>query len=94
LAAAALIGWTMLPLPATLTLRPGELLWDPGPWALKIFTRCTELDRTRRDTMLGNGGDGERPGLLDCYRLAAWSQVIAAALPEAEDLEARSPEKE
>ena len=53
LAAAALIGWTMLPLPASFTLRPGELFWDPGPWALKIFTRCVESDRTRRDALLG-----------------------------------------
>jgi hypothetical protein len=94
LAAATLVGWTMLPLPAALTLRPDELVWDPGPWALKIFTRCVEPDRAGRDTMLGTAGEGERPGLLDCYRLAAWRQVIAAAPPEAEDLEARSPEKE
>jgi hypothetical protein len=53
LAAAALIGWTMLPLPASLALRPGELFWDPGPWALRVFARCAELDRTRRDAMLG-----------------------------------------
>ena len=84
----------MLPLPATLTLRPDELFWDPGPWALKIFTRCTELDRTRRDTMLGNGGDGERPGLLDHYRLAAWREIDAAAPPEAENPGAGRPEKE
>ena len=56
LAAAALIGWTMLPLPATFALRPGELFWDPGPWALKIFARCAEFDRSRRDTMLGTTG--------------------------------------
>jgi hypothetical protein len=53
LAAAALIGWTMLPLPASLTLRPDELFWDPGRWGLKVFARCVELDRTRRETMLG-----------------------------------------
>jgi hypothetical protein len=61
LAAAALIGWTLLPLPASLSLRPDELFWDPGPWALKIFARCAESDRSRRDTMLGatgsRGGD-------------------------------------
>jgi hypothetical protein len=62
LAAAALIGWTMLPLPASLALRPGELFWDPGPWALKVFARCAEFDRGRRDAMLGTtdsrGGGG------------------------------------
>jgi hypothetical protein len=84
----------MLPLPAAVTLRPEELAWDPGPWALRIFARCVEPDRAGRDTMLGPAGEGERPGLLDCYRLAAWRQVIAAAPPEAEDLEAGSPEKE
>jgi hypothetical protein len=61
LAAAALIGWTLLPLPSSLSLRPDELFWDPGPWALKIFARCAESDRSRRDTMLGatspGGGD-------------------------------------
>jgi hypothetical protein len=56
LAAAALIGWTMLPLAAAFTLRPGELFWDPGPWALKIFARCAESDRSRRETMLGTTG--------------------------------------
>jgi hypothetical protein len=53
LAAATLVGWSMLPLPASLALRPGELFWDPGPWALKVFARCAEFDRMRRDTMLG-----------------------------------------
>lgn len=65
LAAAALICWTMLPLPASLTLRPDELFWDPGPWALKMFTRCVEFDRSRRDTLLGatgsRGGDVSLP---------------------------------
>jgi hypothetical protein len=100
LAAAVLIGWTMLPLPAALTLRPVELFWDPGPWALKIFTRCAESDRARRDTMLGSSGAaGDPPGLLDHYRLAAWAPVIAAAPgeippPDASAPEARGPEKE
>ncbi len=44
--------------------------------------------------MLGPAGEGERPGLLACYRPATWRPVSAAAPPEAEDLEARSPEKE
>ena len=132
LAAAALIGWTMLPLPISLTLRPEELFWDPGPSALKIFAKCAEFDRARRDIMLGTmgtrGGDASlpgsepfvdrngncvrdpdewfldhngdreftlpragvtkeagqpawRPGLLDHYRLAAWSQVMALHAP-------------
>jgi hypothetical protein len=61
LAAAALIGWTMLPLPASLTLRPDELFWDPAPWALKVFARCVEFDRTRREAMLGTiAADGKK----------------------------------
>jgi hypothetical protein len=55
-AASALIGWTMLPLPSAFVLRPDELFWDPGPWALKIFTRCVEADRERRELVLGSLG--------------------------------------
>lgn len=55
-AAAVLIGWTMLPLPSSLVLRSDELFWDPGPWALRVFTRFVEFDRARRDSMLGGSG--------------------------------------
>jgi hypothetical protein len=60
-AAAVLIGWTMLPLPASFVLRPSELFWDPGPWALRVFARCAEFDRSRRDRMLGTTGSRGGP---------------------------------
>ena len=60
LTAAVLIGWTMLPLPTSLILRPDELFWDPGPWALKVFARCVEFDRTRREAMLGSVIAGDK----------------------------------
>lgn len=94
LAAAALIGWTMLPLPAKLALKSDELFWDPGPWALKIFARCAASTPAGRDTILGTAAEGGRPGLLQHYRLASWREVDAAVPPEGEDLEARGREEE
>lgn len=60
LAGAVLIAWTMIPLPRALAVHPDELFWDPGRWALKIFSRCVEFDRARRSALLGDeGGPGE-----------------------------------